>query len=90
MIAFVCRNETMDSRRRLKVLFQRHVYLSLVLCLQCAFASAQSRSGSIKGNAELDRMDGAASFASSRNEVFSDDTAELEARLQRREAERSQ
>jgi hypothetical protein len=45
-------------------MFQRHVYLSLVLCLHCAVAFAQSGSESIGGYAQLDPVDGAGSLAS--------------------------
>ena len=72
------------------MLFQRHVYLSLILCVPCALASAQSGSSSIAGDAEPAPEDGAASFVSFRSEPVADDTAELEARVQRLEAELSQ
>ena len=72
------------------MLFQRHVYLSIILGLQCAVVSAQWGRESNTGNAQQDPVQEAASFASFRNEPVSDDTAELEARVQRLEAELSQ
>jgi hypothetical protein len=74
----------------LKVLFQHHVCLSLILCLHCAAASAQSEIESISGHAPLDPVQEVAGFASFRNEAVSDNTTELEARVQRLEAELSQ
>lgn len=71
------------------MLFQRHIYLS-IFCLQCVVASAQFGSESVAGNARPDHVEGATSFTSFRNETVSDDTAELEARVQRLEAELSQ
>lgn len=72
------------------MLFQRHIYLSLILSLHCAFASAQSGSEEIAGSTQQEPVEGATSFASFRNGADSDDTAELEARIQRLEAELSQ
>ncbi|MFO1002953.1 MAG: Lpg1974 family pore-forming outer membrane protein [Planctomycetaceae bacterium] len=72
------------------MLFQRRFYLSLILCVQCAVASAQRERETNEGDAELPPSQGAISFASFRNEPASDETAELEARVQRLEAELSQ
>ena len=78
------------------MLFQRHVCLSLIfclsliLCLHCAAASAQSESESMAGHAQADPVQEVARIASFRNEAVSDDTTELEARVQRLEAELSQ
>ena len=71
------------------MLFQRHVYLSLVLCLHCAAAFAQLESESIAGYAQLDPVEGAESQSSFRSEAVSEDTTELETRVQRLEAELS-
>ena len=72
------------------MLFQRYVYLSLILCLPCVFASAQSGSSSIAGDAEQSPENGDASSISFRSERISEEHAELEARVQRLEAELSQ
>lgn len=71
------------------MLFQRHIYLS-VICLQCVVASAQLQSESFEGNAQQDPVEETSRFASFRNEPVSDDHAELEARIQRLESELSQ
>ena len=72
------------------MLFQRCVYLSLILCLPYAVASAQSGHSLMTGDAEPSPEEGGVSFISFQSETVSDDTAELEARVQRLEAELSE